>query len=518
MRRTIIILAIGLVLLIIGFSLVGRGCNTPKTMEELKTRLTYEVKGSFDHQAYRQSTKEQDKPNPKYFAKIVDSILVSYSYQFLPSETVSSVTGQAEISAIVRSSGMWEKEVELLPMRQTMGNFSTSFPLNPDEFLELADTISKEIGISTSSPQLILKATVHTEAETESGVLKESFVQTCQVDISGSVFVWHRPFSLSRKGYWEGMTYEQRGNFGYEIQLNPNILFGATTMHSDTAEDMPLVKLSPSASYPSDTTEILELTLFCQMDSGKPVTDVSHEVDVNVVLSRPGGEDIIFKPVSKQRLDENSSITFPLDIALIYDIIGATVKEGANSDLIVKADVHTVARSDFGIIDEVISPGLNITLEPEQLVFSAETEGAKSGSFKETVLVPNAGRGRTITSSLGVVGMGLAVLLYGGWSFRQARRVKVPVPRVEIEAIQARKKHKDIIVDVQALPPRGGQVLIPIDSLDELVKVADALLKPVLHKATADKHTYYVTDGLTLYEYISLEYPKFGDKKGSAPS
>jgi hypothetical protein len=74
---------------------------------------------------------------------------------------------------------------------------------------------------------------------------------------------------------------------------------------------------------------------------------------------------------------------------------------------------------------------------------------------------------------------------------------------VEEEALGAKKKHKGVIVDVGELPPtRAGEIIIPIGSVDELVRTADALLKPVLHQAEADKHTYCVIDGVIRYQYI----------------
>ncbi len=514
MRNSIIILSVGLALFITGFVMLVQGCGTPKTREEVETRLTYDIAGSYDHQAYIKAEEGQGKANPKQFAKIVDNIAVSYNYQFIPSEPVSGVTGEARISAIIRSPGMWEKEVEILPARQTMGDFSTSFALDPSYYLQLVTDISDQIGVTTGSPQVVLKATVYTKVETENGVLEESFVQTLNVDLKGSVYEWNRPFTMSRKGYWEGMTYEQKGSFGYAVLLKPNILFGAITMYSNIQEE-PLTMVARSAEYDAKTIEILEVTFSNLLESDGTVTNISNQIEVNAVLDIPGAQKIPFRLVPQQNIEGNASITFPLDIGLYYDIIEADKRRNADADavLTVKADVNTVARSDYGVIDKAFSPTLKILLGPEVLKWPMETEKKISDSFWETVTVPNKSRGTAITGALSVLGIGLAVLLYGGWSFRQARLKTVPVPKVEQEAIQAKKQHKDIIVDVLALPPRGGQVLIPVDSLDELVKVADALLKPVLHKAEPDKHTYYVTDGLTLYEYISLEYPEFGDKK-----
>jgi hypothetical protein len=60
-----------------------------------------------------------------------------------------------------------------------------------------------------------------------------------------------------------------------------------------------------------------------------------------------------------------------------------------------------------------------------------------------------------------------------------------------------------VIVDVVELPPAGaGESVIPIGSVDELVGIADALLKPVLHHAGTNKHTYCVIDGGVRYLHV----------------
>ncbi|MFC1958953.1 DUF5305 family protein [Chloroflexota bacterium] len=78
---------------------------------------------------------------------------------------------------------------------------------------------------------------------------------------------------------------------------------------------------------------------------------------------------------------------------------------------------------------------------------------------------------------------------------------------LEKEALQARKKYEDVIVDIKELSEAKDQeVVITLDSLDELVKAADVLMKPVFHKPELYKHTYCVIDLLTRFEYVSLRY------------
>ena len=84
--------------------------------------------------------------------------------------------------------------------------------------------------------------------------------------------------------------------------------------------------------------------------------------------------------------------------------------------------------------------------------------------------------------------------------FRRFRPEKLP--SVEDELLRIRRKYKDTIVDVEELPQRAtGDTVAVVTSLDELVKIADSLFKPVLHEAQSEGHTYCVIDGAIRYTY-----------------
>jgi hypothetical protein len=105
-----------------------------------------------------------------------------------------------------------------------------------------------------------------------------------------------------------------------------------------------------------------------------------------------------------------------------------------------------------------------------------------------------------IVSLVGLVLVAFALLFV----LRNSRHAQaVAISSMEEEALRAKRKHKGVIVDVAELPPAGvGEVVIPIGSVDELVTIADALLKPVLYHAGADKHTYCVIDGGMRYLHV----------------
>ena len=475
--------------------------NAPTTREKELTQ-NYDITGKFDHEGYGTPVSRKPPPNPIHFIQIIDSIVVHYSYRFTSEEPLSRVSGTAQLSGILSSPGQWEKEVLLIPVIDFEGGFSTSFTLNTNELVELADNISEELGIGASSLLLTLKAAVYSVANVESTIINESFIQTFDVQLTPNIIEWRGLFPLTKKGYNNGMTYEQYGTFGYSVNLKPNILYGDISLNSFIAPVPPPILLDKSPSYRRERVETIEATLDYKITSEEQLTNIRHEVEVNALLSKPNGERISFSLLPKSQKIEDFSLTFPLDIPLFYDIILAA--EGEINEytptytLLVEADVHTSAESEVGPIEEDFSKIFVVTMQPDSLVLSNMTEEKQSGSISKTVITPNSGRTAGIMGSLGVLGVMLTVLLYTIYLYRQSRKA----PAWDEEVTRAKKEHKDIIVDVLDLPPTGEQMLIPIDSLDNLVKVANALLKPVLHKTEAYKHIYHVSDGLMTYAYI----------------
>ena len=87
------------------------------------------------------------------------------------------------------------------------------------------------------------------------------------------------------------------------------------------------------------------------------------------------------------------------------------------------------------------------------------------------------------------------------WEFKHRR-----LSRIEADALQVRGKHQGLVVDVERLPAPvwNEETTVEVGSLDELIKTADAILKPVLRLAEPERHTYCVIDGMTRYQYVSL--------------
>lgn len=60
------------------------------------------------------------------------------------------------------------------------------------------------------------------------------------------------------------------------------------------------------------------------------------------------------------------------------------------------------------------------------------------------------------------------------------------------------------MVDMEGLPKiKPNETVIPLSSLHDLVRIADDLVKPVLHQVEEGTHICCVVDGAVRYQYIS---------------
>jgi len=95
----------------------------------------------------------------------------------------------------------------------------------------------------------------------------------------------------------------------------------------------------------------------------------------------------------------------------------------------------------------------------------------------------------------------LVTLGFLGWKQRQLKPAGIDV---ETEAARAKKKYKQVMVDIEDLPSvKPTETVIPLSSLDDLARIADDLVKPMLHQVEGSRHVYCIVDGAVRYQYTS---------------
>ena len=513
-KQVIIVFSILLIASIVGAII---GFSLPVQVEKNVEVLNYEHKGKFDYVAYQKATythgdlpleispeiPETEATIPKYPADMINSIDMTFSYRFLPDRPAVRISEQVEVRAIL-VSGDQREEVVLVPEDTFTGDFIVRFPL--------------DVYAVTSNSTTTITANVYTTVETDTVPIFESFSQSLKIQSKGPYLEVSKELTSSKRAAFGEFSYEQIGEFDYSIYMKPdspfaNMILGPPTPAPPaTNTQQSATTLGPEDAIYLKLFEGMDVTFNYSFVSDGPVGQVDGEVEVNAILENPGVWRKTFPLVPLTKSSDNTSVSFPLDqenFSHFKDVFTAIQEETGTTvphKVTIKADVHTSAQTPFGPIDEDYTQTLSTTLGGDTLQWEEEVEGSKPGALERTRLVPNPRRLagfsvmqiRNLSLIAGILSF---ILLLGFTSLGLFYKPEELSP--DEEAIRAKKKRKDVIVDVQELPKSDSRTkVVPLMSLDALIKTADNLLKPVFHLVENGKHTYCVIDGSIRYEYI----------------
>ena len=518
---------VGVCLLLIAAAFgVWRAFSLPASTEQPTALVNYEHRGEFDYSVYlkpnslygplqpQQEVTEEDTA-PVFFRNIIDEAWLAFSYNFSYGQSLSSITSDVVVSAIAENPDMWQKEIAILEEIQGGQHASVKFPLDLQSLESVVDDIEDEIGVRGYGNQFIIRAAVHTTAVTALGqIIEDDFSHEITVAVQAYTFKLEGSLERSDAGSDDGISYSQEGRFDYEVYLTPNMLYETDVLRSSAppaaesppgAESLSLTPLGPGLTYFRNIVDNVMASFSYEFASDKPVANLVEEVEVTAVLRYPEMWSKSFTLVPKTSYTRPFMVDFPVDIEAFQTFTENLRTElglgAASYDLAIQVTVHTTGNTTSGRIDEDFTHSLQGQLGMTTFTLAGSLAKQQPGAIVENRMVPVANT--WVFRALSLAGLVLVVfaLLFVLRNSRQAQAVAIS--SMEEEALRAKRKHKGVIVDVSELPPAGaGEAVIPIGSVDELVNIADALLKPVLHHAGADKHTYCVVDGGVRYVYF----------------
>ena len=505
-------------------SIVGLGYSTVAPTEEVPT-AKYEHKGQFDYTVYLKPSilygdfipteEEEEEEAPMFFFRnIIREVQLAFSYNFDSSQSLANVTNEVVVSIIAEDPGSWQKEMTELEELHEGTEFRVDFPLELSGLDSIIDDIEKEIGITSSKRNFIIRALVHTTAETALGqIIEDTFKYELPAILTAKKLELKGNLGGSEEGSKEGIRYEGKGRFDYEVYLKPNKLYETDVLRSEA----PPVAEPPSEPPASPKTLGPGLLYFPKIISNikasfsyrflcdRPISAQSQEVEITATIENPGQWSKSLVVVPKTSRNSSFTISFPIDIQYFTMVIDAIGKEtgvrGSSHNIVIKADVHTVARTDLGTINEVYTQTLSGKLESNTLTFDKGLSRSQSGSIGGAAIPGASGEGGS--RAPWIIGLVIALLALGYFGWSQTRLRLAPVSAGEAEVARARKKYRQMMVDVEELPGvKPTETVIPLNSLDDLVRIADDLVKPVLHWAEEGRHTYCVIDSGVRYLYV----------------
>jgi len=480
----------------------------------------YEHRGQFDYTVQLKPNilygdvvltgeeEEEEKPPMLFFRDIIDEIDLAFSYSF-DSGQAANITNTVVISVIAENPGVWQREVTRLERTRTGKEFRIGFPLDLSALEKVVADIERDIGITTTQRNYIIRAVVTTSADTAAGrAITERFTHDINAVVTARRLELKGELQGSREGYVEGTRYEAKGRFDYEISLKPNKLYETDVLKSEPPPVTPRPPghtLGPGLVYFPRMIEDIAARFSYQFLCEIPIMEQSQEVEITATIENPGkwSRSLVLLP----RTPRTASFTtaFPIDIRYFNRVIDAIGQEtgarGTSHKITIRVSVRTVAETGAGTVDEVYTQTLGATLEANSLAFDRELSRSQRGTIGGAAANPADEEERSRTPWIVMLIIALLALAYFGWS--QVQLGRTPLTEAEAEVARAGKKYKQMMLEVRALPQAGpSETVVPLSSVDDLVRVADELVKPVLHEVDAGRHSYCVIDGGVRYLYV----------------
>ena len=510
---------------------ISRAYTVPVEVTEQVVVLNYEQKGEFDYLARVKasylsddipleiSSETNESPaippspptTPKYPAEIVERFNITFTYEFAPdNESVRKISEEVEVTAVLDRKNLGQESIVLVPATNQTGDVSVGFSLDGSDL--------------ASSYTTTITATVYTTAEiTNIGPMFESFTQNLTIQSKGPLLEVDKNLAAARRASFGDLTYEQIGEFDYSVHLKPESPFGDITLRPPVPSPPPpppppqplsSKTLGPEDALYSKLFDSMDITFSYTFEADKPISQIDEEVEINAVLENPEAWSKSFILVPSTVKNGPFSIDFQLeqeDFEYFNEVYKTIERETGDSfprKIAIKADVHTIAQTDFGLIDEKFSQTISTSLGGDIINWEGDFIDSKPATIERTRTVPNPDKivGLPINvariSFVTLASIAFILLLFLVlWNVWLKPEI---LPFQEKEALRARKKYRNVVVDVRELPEAEVmEMVIRLGSLDAIIKTADNLLKPVLHMSEGDRHTYCVIDGFTRYEYVS---------------
>jgi hypothetical protein len=436
---------------------------------------------------------------------------MTFNYELTPAQdALVDYSEEVEVKAVLKKPDEEPEEVVLVPTKDGTGPLTVSFSLNASEL--------------ALSPTTTIIANVDATVETpDAGPIFERFTHTLTIRSDGSHLEVDASLSSTQRTSLGKLSYEQIGVFDYSVLLKSNSPWGAITIRPPSLEPPPPPPPSPpplssKVLGPGDIifpelVDSIDVTFYYDLRSDSPISQITAAVEITAVLEAAELWSKSFPLLQREESGGSFKVSFPLDLAYYRDALETIRDEtGASAEsysLAITANVHTIAGTDSGPIDEVFSQTLSSTLGQGTLQWNEELQKTEPGSIQETRLLPNTNRYlglsvggiRTLTGILAGV-----FLLFSTLSVVLYIRFKPLGPSpIDKEVKRINKKYRARIAFATSESPVEGEKVVSMGSMEDLIKMADELGKSVIYQSPTkpdEKHIYYLLDGATRYHYL----------------
>lgn len=304
-------------------------------------------------------------------------------------------------------------------------------------------------------------------------------------------------------------TYTNRGTYDYVASLKPNAIYDNKTT----------LKPGEGPVY-RRITDHIDINFTYTFECSRP-TNLHIQYKVTEYVETPKWTKRISELPDKTISTNGTGTTLtinnisPINVSSIQDFAKAMQGDTGISLSVYSANIRIMmyieAESNGDIINETFSPTLTMEFQSSReegdIISITGLEDSNSGQITQTETIYHSW-----VQSQRYISYALSTVTFFGlvmttWAFMRTRPHKPPKPEKLLEDFIA--PYEEIIAETIQEPsvekPRLAPVTtIIVETMEDLVKIAEILGKPILHTyQQPENHIFYVFDGTTRYEFTT---------------
>ncbi len=537
MKVTLWQLILSAILAVVFLSGVLVATSPAKQVKSREVLASYEHKGTFNYAAYlrpsylygslAQPGTGQSTAGPvqaplaavKYPADTVNQFLFNLAYDFTSTPEVQNLASNCHIVAHgANVTGSKRDLILSVPEPAPGTQFTVDFVLPVDETI--------------SGGNIVVDVMIYATAQLASGPVYETFPYQFTIRREGGMLVIDRILQKSTAGNLGSFNYTQACTINYQVEIRDEagqglMVVAPPPLDASLEETPELTRLNAGSPIFVRLLEKLEASFNYELSANPAFTNLSKIVEIEAELQAGNvwSKTITLVPSTNAA----GPIPFEIDYAGLMGLMdGIREETGASAEsynLIIRAIVQVSGDTPYGKVRETFSPYLTASNQGGLLVWQGALQQAKSGkidkeivtSHKRSILGLSGTPLLAISLVLGLIFLGLFIFLTILY-LKNQQKIRISAAARQVQDYQ--KRYAGRITEAVAGIMHDDNARVAVDSMADLVKVADELGKPIIHLASrADgttTHRYQVYDTAVNYTYQLTDEGTAGDGEQSS--
>ena len=325
--------------------------------------------------------------------------------------------------------------------------------------------------------------------------------------ISSFILYYTHQLPTEKKSVVTLYEYGHYGTFDYIATLKPNTIYNKTTLEPGEGPIFRRITndIKVDFAYTFEGTKPANLTVYY---------NVSEYVETSKWQKQVG--EIQQETINTTGTSANVPITniSPINTSSVQNLVSKINQETginiAQYVVTITIQITVEANTTEGLINESFTPKLTIkftsSFSEGDIISIEDIQHEKTGEITstKTIYQPWVNTQRYVSYALSIVsfpGLFVTILV-----FAISRPTKPTRPEAIIEKVI--EPFKEVISETAEEPQfkEHPSTTIVMKTLEDLVKVADILAKPIVHtRKPPETHIFYLIDETTRYEYTMTE-------------